>query len=38
LPHVIQRWGSIMQALFTMLYRSYVLMRLLEIRRHRFAA
>jgi hypothetical protein len=35
---MIQRWGSIMQALLTMLYRSYVLMRLLEIRRQRIAA
>jgi hypothetical protein len=35
---VIKRWGSIMQALLTMLYRFYVVMRLLEIRRRRMAA
>jgi hypothetical protein len=32
---VIKQWGSIMQTFLTMLYRSYVLMRLLEIRRNR---
>jgi hypothetical protein len=34
---VIQQWGSIMQALLTMLFRFYVVMRLLEIRRRRIA-
>jgi len=36
--HVIQQWGSIMQALFTTLYRFYVVTRLLEIRRNRIVA
>jgi hypothetical protein len=35
---VIQQWGSIMQALLTTLYRFYLVMRLLEIRRRRIAA
>jgi hypothetical protein len=35
---VIQQWGSIMQALFTTLYRFYVVTRLLEIRRNRIVA
>jgi hypothetical protein len=35
---VIKQRGSIMQAFLTMLYRSYVLMRLLEIRRNRIIA
>jgi hypothetical protein len=34
---VIQQWGSIMQALLTMLYRFYLVTRLLEIRRRRIA-
>jgi hypothetical protein len=35
---VIKQWSSIMPALLTMLYRFYVVMRLLEIRRNRIAA
>jgi hypothetical protein len=35
---VIKQWGSIMYAFLTMLYRLYVVTRLLEIRRHRIAA
>jgi hypothetical protein len=36
---VIKQWGSIMQALLTMLYRFYFVMRLQEIRRrHRIIA
>jgi hypothetical protein len=34
---VIKHWSSIMQALLTMLYRFYLVTRLLEIRRRRIA-
>jgi hypothetical protein len=34
---VIKQWGSIMQAFLTVLYRTYLVMRLLEIRRNRIA-
>jgi len=35
---VIQQWGLIMQALLTMLYRFYLVMRLQEIRHRRIAS